>query len=278
MAYFPFNPSKPAGADTPPTYSADDLNNIRALRDAVVCGFMPGWAFSMPGGDPANPTPLVWTSGVLGLRAVLTWAANQITAVAWEYSENSGGAWANINTGGTACAVTTAANGMITAVNKDAGIWVLAFSGLMRTLGADGTLAAHIAATGIAVHGLGNMSIQNKTNVDITGGTVQAVVAKLLARLSPAVPPLLASGVNWDWSATPTMARIAAGGTIPSMSGADDGEMKRLIVVGSGAITLSGVAALSWGVGMPVWGTNATIVNFVYVANTAKIYATTIPF
>ena len=45
-AYVPLNPNTPAGiTQAPDAYSASDLANVRALRDAVVCGFVPGWSY-----------------------------------------------------------------------------------------------------------------------------------------------------------------------------------------------------------------------------------------
>lgn len=274
--YFPFVEDKPAGANTPPVYSQDDLVNIRALRDAVVSGFFPGWAFALSTavGPPVTNTYL-WSKGIYRFRATVTFTAGLITSLLWEWSENSGGLYTIVNTGGSAAAITCAADGTILTQDKDAVVgFLLGLSAAQRASGGSSGLAAHTAATGTAVHGLGTIATQNANLVALTGGDISAVKARLLERLSPATPTALVGGAGWDWNATPTMVTAAPGITVGAITNHVPGEMKRIEVLGAGAITLTGV---TWCTGHPIWGTTGTIVNIVAKAGGGFI-ATTIGF
>jgi len=274
--YMPWKEDKPAGTDTPPFYSADDLQNIRALRDAVVCGFMPGWSYEL---DTASP-PLftIWSKGTKAFRMTLTYGPgtpSYCDSALWEYSENSGGSWEAITTGGVPCAITTDAIGSILTVDKDAGMWVLALSAFNRNRYSEFAGEEHAALIGEQAHGLGTLSTQDANAVAITGGSIVDVDAEGLTRLSPALPPALIPGAVWDWADTPTHSTIVAGASVASIANDQHGEMKRLEVLGAGAITLNGV---TWATGHPTWGAVGTLVNVISVNNGTTLIATSIPF
>ena len=276
--YQPLDDTKPDGAHAPPVYGDEDLANVRALRDGIVSGFVPGWAFAFATVAGVSDT-YTWSKGVFRLRATVAYTAGLISSVTWEWSEDSGGSYANINTGGAAVAVTSNAQGIITAMANDAAAWILAISAMQRASKGGGDIAAHAALVGPAAHGLGTLSTQNANAVALTGGTAQAIAATLLTRLSPAAPPTLVTATPLDWAARPTQVEIAAGATINGFTNAQPGEMKRILVVGAGLITINAGAGntLTWGVGHPVFGATFTIIN-VIARSATQFLASSVPF
>lgn len=275
--YIPFDQDVPAGTDTPPIYAGDDLSNIRALRDAVVCGFMPGWSYALDVADP--PAYAEWThpGGQIKFRMIQTYGSGTPAfsdSVRWDYSENAGGAWSTISTGGTPSAITTNSIGSILTVDKDAGMWVLAISAFNRNRFSEYSTGVHIGSSGTAVHGLGTMATQNADAVAISGGSVANVKAELLDRLTPDWPADIVAGA-WDWAATPTMVQCTSGIAVSQIDNPHPGEMKRIHVYTAGAITLP--AACIYATGHPVWGTTGTMVNLIAL-NGGGILVTTIPF
>lgn len=277
--YQPFNPAVPEGADTPPVYADTDLANIRALRDGIVSGFVPGWALAYAALTGPVRDQYTWSNGIYRLRATFAYTAGLIASLLWEWSENSGGAYVTINTGGSAAAIVSSADGSIASVSNDAAAFILGVAAGQRAALSKGSLDGHTTGVGSAVHGLGTMSTQNANAVAITGGSASAMALLLAPRITHAVPPTLTTATAFDWAARPSQVKIAAGATISGFTNAADGEMKRVIVIGNGAITINAGAGntLTWGTGHPVWGANYTIVNLIAVSTTAFL-ATAIPF
>lgn len=174
-AHTDFNSNKPSGGDSPTQYSSDDLANLRALRDAVVSGQpIPGFVQSRTTGtgpDASHPQYITWMNSTLGIgfRMKSVWGgtgSHQQTSVEWEWSNDTGGSWASM---GTAQANTFDANDNITATTNSGGFAALVMEIWTKCLRAVAGLAAHIAATGTAVHGLGSIATQAANAAALTG-------------------------------------------------------------------------------------------------------------
>lgn len=216
-AYTILNADTPNGTQSPAQFAISALANVRALRDGAVCGFTPGFSYSQNGGTDTAPTNRVWANAVtlVRFRAVCTYGNGTYpympTAVKWQWSDDNGGTWADMDAvAATLTWSTTGGTLHITAVDRDAGLWIWALSGMAAAISAHVQSDAHEALTGTAVHGLGTMSTQNKVAVDIDGGTIDATtvgdtspsrgsfnrVAEMLNTLTPA----LNAGITVDWS------------------------------------------------------------------------------
>lgn len=120
MAYTQFDNGKPLATQTGPQFADSSRQNLQALRDALIAsdGQLYGWSFAATGGTPEQPTTLTYSSGTERVKAVLTWGttggeAGNVTAVAWSYSADSGGAYDTIGTR----TVTYDSNGNVTAAS-----------------------------------------------------------------------------------------------------------------------------------------------------------------
>jgi len=268
-AYVPFDPNAPNGAtQAPDAYAASDLANIRALRDAVVCGHIPGYAFSISGGTNAAPTYRIWAANPIQFRMWTVTYDATITylplSVKWQWSNDSGASWVDMDA--TAAVLTwdtTGGAAKLLTASRDAGAWCIALNALIAGLYAGSNLGAHTAQTGTAVHGLGSMSTQNANAVNVTGGNIAAAIANSTidnsavthaTRLAPSAPPTLANNAAWNWAATPTHCIAAAVTVITDIQGAFHGEIKRVMVAG-GQITInSATANIRFAQGF-AWGT-----------------------
>jgi hypothetical protein len=214
-AYTPFNSSVPNAAESPTSAETDTLNNLRALRDAVVCGFAPGnFAYSQNGGTNSAPTNRVWADAVTGLQfrmvavvydATIPWMP---TSVKWQWSNDSGTSWADLDATATTITWATASNYLvITAVSRDAGAWIFALQGLVAVTQTHTKFLEHASLTGSSAHGLGTISTQNANAVAITGGTIKGV-------------PLGGTGASEAQVATVTIARetFQDAGTVNSVT------------------------------------------------------------
>lgn len=187
-AYPNFDSAAPDGSSgNGGTFSAAALANIRALRDFAISGRVPGWIMSRTQGtgpSVSRPQYITWLNGalLLGFRKKMTWGGTgnyQVATIEWEWSNDNGATWTSM---GTAQANTYDANDNITA-STNSGSWhTLVLELWTKVLRVVADLVTHAAATGTAVHGLGNMSTQAKTAVDIDGGTVDGVDVGLSAR------------------------------------------------------------------------------------------------
>lgn len=93
MAYVPFEKNKPVISDTGLVVIDDIRNNLMSLRDAIVAGKMFGFDYSFTGGTSAEPTTMLYTSGVEIIKVVQAWdanAPNRITQARYYYSGDSG--------------------------------------------------------------------------------------------------------------------------------------------------------------------------------------------
>lgn len=105
MPYTAFDAAKPAGTSNGTTTCTEIRQNLAAIRDAVVAGFMEGWNYSITAGTGTAEQPqyIFFKSGVEWIRQTLTWgttggADGNVTVIVTEYSSNSGGAYDAIGT------------------------------------------------------------------------------------------------------------------------------------------------------------------------------------
>jgi len=291
--YVPLDPNKPDGATQGPAdYATADLSNVRALRDAVVCGYAPGYSYATSGGaDYLAPEYRTWTQVAGPLRFRL----RQLAAVPsyyyipaqvqWQWSNDSGATWVNM---GAAINLTWEGVGAgfaaITAVSGDAGLWLLALHAMGFATRAGVHVNAHELLIGPAAHGLGTMSTQNANAVNVAGGTVANTtwnggLLTNVPRIYPVAPPTLLNGMDWNWTNQSGVQWNSAPGITWTLTGGVPGEVKRVWVTGPGAVTIIGVGgtAFTWMAGHPVWSAaGGTLINLVRVTS-ASIIGTTAP-
>lgn len=103
MPYVAFDKSKPDGTANGTNTLTQIRENLAALRDAVVAGFMKGWNYSVSGGTAEQPQYVFFKNGTDWIRQTLTWgtsggADGNVTVVVTEFSSNSGSAYDSIGT------------------------------------------------------------------------------------------------------------------------------------------------------------------------------------
>jgi hypothetical protein len=287
-AYVPLDPNAPAGAtQAPDTYAASDLANVRGLRDAIVCGFVPSYAYSQSGGSNAAPTYRVWNSGSIAFRlqtvqydATIAYLPLQIK---WQWSNDNGATWVDMDATATVLTWDTATSLKLLTVSRDAGLWCMALQAVVGQIYAGNNIAIHTGLTGNAVHGLGTMSTQNAASVNITGGSLGPVIigggsqynnssVQAATRIYPANPPTITSGADWDWSTTPTQCQAVYPPPNPfqiaGIKNFQPGEMKRLYAYGIVAINIgkptAAYADIYWTPGM-AFNPALNILSFVAV-------------
>jgi hypothetical protein len=180
-AYVKLDANNPSGGQTPAAFATSALANVRALRDAAVCGFSPDFAYSQSGGTAKAPTYRIWSNAATGIRfrAECVYGngtyPNMPTTIKWWWSDDAGVTWAAMDAvASTITWDTTSGILHITAVDRNAGLWVFALSAMAAAEHGHAALATHAALTGANVHGLGTMSTQSTAAVGITGGSVNA--------------------------------------------------------------------------------------------------------
>lgn len=179
-AYTEFDSNKPDGSTSHTTYATDDLNNVRGLRDMAMGMLAKGFVQSRTTGtgpDAMRPQFVTWLNATLlvGFRWKLTWGGTgnwQVTSVEMEWSNDNGGTWTSVR---TAQANTLDGSGNITASTQSGGGWTMFLELWGKVVKVVSDFAAHIAATGTAVHGLGDVSTQTSSAVNFTGGTAKGV-------------------------------------------------------------------------------------------------------
>lgn len=103
MPYTDFDDSKPVATDNGVATVDAIRNNLLAMRDSVIMGFMPGWSATPSGGTNEQPAQWLYSKGTERLRASITWgttggADGNPTQVVWEYSSDSGSTWDTVST------------------------------------------------------------------------------------------------------------------------------------------------------------------------------------
>lgn len=181
-AYTAADLTKPAGTQTGPQFAASANSNDVAQQDDIVAGQARSWSFAqvVGSGTAEQPQYMVWSNGALRVRATITWGAaggatGNFSSITWEVSQDSGstpnstGTWASM---GAAQTFTYDASGNLTATANAGGFgsFVSYLIGKVKALLT--SFNAHTAATGTAVHGLGNMATQSAAAVAITGGAI----------------------------------------------------------------------------------------------------------
>jgi len=291
-AYVPLDPNSPSGpTQAPDVYSAKDLANVRALRDSVVCGFSSSvWGYTQNGGTTGQPVNRFWSNIPMYINAIHTYDGTNPflpATIKWQWSNDGAATWADMDPGGPA-ALTWALDAnygwVITNVSRGAGLWPWAIQALVNSQAGYRQNGAHAALVGTAVHGLGTMSTQNANAVAITGGNIAAVniansYLNNFGRVYPTPPTAVPNGANWDWAAfNGAQQNINFGYNIAQILNAQDGEVRRLFVIGPGGIGIGdGAVNFQWAVGHPVWSAgDGTLINCVAL-NSTWVIGTTIP-
>lgn len=162
MAYTQYVPTTPVDTQNGPAVVASARNNLLALRDGVIAGRMPGWTLTVSGGSAEEPAIRLWSNGVFRIRASYTYGGGFVSAVAWEFSSNSGVGYDSI------CNETATydVNGNMTGgANSALSSWLYEWAGKLKVIRTN--VAALIATIGT----LGSMALQSAANIAVTGGS-----------------------------------------------------------------------------------------------------------
>jgi hypothetical protein len=184
-----------------------------------MLGAVEGFLYSQSGGTNQQPAIEYMKSGLNWLRRTNTWGTSgggtgNLTQLQYDWSTDGGATWASIiaaevrnySSGGDLIS-TTGAGGFLARVEALYG----------RVLANVSNFAAHIAAVGTAVHGLGSIATQAFSAVALTGGAIDGT---------------------------------AIGGTTPA---AVTGQTFKGVVVNLG--NLSGATVIDWSLGDYFYGT-----------------------
>jgi hypothetical protein len=97
MPYVPYADNVPIGLALVETVVDNTRENLMALRDNVVIGTMPGWAYSKTNGSGTDEQPqyTFMKKGSEWLRGTFTWGTTggedgNVVSVLWQYSNNAG--------------------------------------------------------------------------------------------------------------------------------------------------------------------------------------------
>lgn len=221
-SYTAFAPTKPIGTDTGPNFATSANANDLVNWYAVVQGLMPGYAYSVVvgTGTALQPQFIYAKNGTYWVRFTNTWgtsggANGNLTQQVIDVSQDTGSTYANVCTQ----AFTYDASGNLSSSTGAAGLLALLLPLLGRATSLSSSLTAHTGATGTAVHGLGTMSTQAATAVNIDGGTVDGT---LIGSVTPAVgvflqsrgrhiSPTFGTTTTLDWSAGDSFGFTASG-------------------------------------------------------------------
>ncbi|HBY61092.1 MAG TPA: hypothetical protein DEH78_14820 [Solibacterales bacterium] len=257
-AYTHPNWNKPDGSDTGPNVPLRARENLRVLRDGLLTGKVKDWTFLRTNGTGTADEPQYWifknTVNNIWFRFTNTWTASKITSQLVEWSDDGGATWATVQ---VADAIVYDGNLNITSQSIASGVYVFILELIAKGKLVAASLVAHIAGTGTGVHGLGTMSTQASTAVNIDGGTIDGTAiggaapssgsfTRVVEALN-ALAPGLNAGVTVDWAYGGT--RITNNGnnnvTFANIPGGIAGH---LVYVSNHNATLW-PASVTWGVG-----------------------------
>lgn len=175
--------NEPQGTNTGPNVPLNARKNLRVSRDHVLFGKVKDWTFERVNGTGTADQPQYWrfknAVNNIWFRLENTWAGNKITAQAVEWSDDAGVSWASVL---GVDAITYDASLNITSQTIGSGMYVMLLEVIAKLYKAQADLATHVAGAGTAVHGLGNMSTQAKTAVDVDGGNIDGTKIGINAR------------------------------------------------------------------------------------------------
>ena len=205
--------NEPQGTNTGPNVPLNARANIRALRDSgILVGRVKDFTFERVNGTGTASQPQYWrfknTVTSIWFRMELTWTSSKVTGVKTQWSDDGGGSWADVH---AVNVVSYDGDLNITSDTIASGWLVLVLELLAKLYKVQADLTTHTTATGTAVHGLGNMSTQAKTAVDIDGGNVDGTAIGVTTRAEanftrttediPATHvPGAGAGVTIDWA------------------------------------------------------------------------------
>lgn len=173
MAYDAFDRATPEISDDRDGVVLETNQNLRALCDMVGIGADGhlAWSMAITAGTNDVPTTIVLSNGTLRRRFVLTWVNNTITQVVASFSSDSG---SNYDTIGTFTFTFTGDD--VTGGNVGSFVLLMLVRLICEARNTRDNLSTHASATGTGVHGLGTMSTQAKTAVDIDGGNIDGTL------------------------------------------------------------------------------------------------------
>lgn len=262
MAYTQYDDTKPVSTDTGPNVTDLTNKNLNALRDMVVMGAAQGFDYSVTvgTGTAEQPQYLFFKKSTTWIRVTPTWGTGtpagtlgNVTGLKFEKSLNSGGAYDAILSADSAFSYDT--NGNLQTASNASGMLTFVMYLLGKVKAAVTSLAAHIAATGTAVHGLGAMATQSPSAVAVTGGSVGGVVLDYtIARGKVINLGNMTGTVNLDWSTGDIFVGTVTGNLTLTESnrpghatvGNLPGGSLTLCLTNPGAYTLAWPAAWKW--------------------------------
>lgn len=172
-AYTELDSNKPDGANSPTTFAADTLANMRALRDMAITGRVKSFIQSRTtgtGADASHPQLITWLNATLsiGFRWNITWTGDKPTTILhqWTSAGDYPTVWTDM---GSAQVNTFDASNNITASTNSGGFYTVLLEVWAKCLKGVSDITSHIAATGTAVHGLGTAALANLASMAITG-------------------------------------------------------------------------------------------------------------
>jgi hypothetical protein len=278
--YTNFDSANPSGTQTPTAYAVSDLDNLKALRDAILTGRVGGFVMSRTTGtgpDAARPQYITWTNGALAFRSNATWGGTgnwQITSIAWEYTADSGGEWKSL---GTAQANTYDGSNNITSTTNSGGVFTLfieVWTKLLKLMydfytGHAGT------AVGSAHSGVGTIASQAANSVALTGGTMSGVAIDnsnvgettpalgRFVRVKEKYVDLGTTSPTLDWNAGSCFKYAPGSGSTTTIThsnkpGANQYQGVMIMAVGWGSVT-SLTHGITWVGGTPTFKTGTGV-------------------
>jgi hypothetical protein len=249
-AYVQFDATKPDGTRTGPQTIGDLLANGLALRDLhITGGNVKDWTLSQSGGTAEEPATYLFTNSTLRYRGTPTWTSGYITALLWEWSNDSGSTWATLFTD----TFTVDGSGNVAATTVGGGFlmpWLIGLYGKFKALRTSYT--AHAAATGTSVHGLGSISTQAASSVAITGGAIDGTIiggttpAKVVGKVFQSSYLGLGNvsgSTNISWSDADYQAAVVVGNWTPTFTNLPPINVAQgltLELINPGAFTIGG--------------------------------------
>lgn len=75
----------------------DAINQIDAALVESLCAGLPiGWSMAPSGGTADEPAQILWSNGLIQVKAVLTWVNGDVTSADYSKTVNGGTSWAPI--------------------------------------------------------------------------------------------------------------------------------------------------------------------------------------
>lgn len=170
-AHTDFDQAVPVDSQNPTPYSVSDLANLRALRDLLVMGAVPGFVVSRTTGtgpDASRPQYITWynTTLTLGFRWNITWTGYNPTTVQPEWTNDAGASWTAI---GSAQVNTFDGSNNLTVSTNSGGFFTMILENIGKLGKVIADLATHAALGVGSAHGTGSIASQSASAAALTG-------------------------------------------------------------------------------------------------------------